>query len=290
MKVLVIGNGFLGSEVIRKFLAEGFDVLVISRSAKREICQETIVGDFLTQDLLTSALDWLPDIIVQTAWITDHDKYLHAEVNEQYSNFTINLAVRTLNSSVKKLVILGSAAEYGSQVNPIVAGKSPLNPNSFYAEQKVKAFEGVRESLQGSGVDVHWGRVFQPYGYGQDERRLMPYLVKSLSSKVPIHLKNPYSCLDWITSRDVASAVLWTVRNNLPIELDIATGIGTSNLDLLKTAQNALGLPRIDPNKLTVNFDEPPLNLVASALSPIFTSGWRPSDELSEGIRWAADL
>jgi nucleoside-diphosphate-sugar epimerase len=289
MKVLVIGNGFLGSEIIKLFGSNDFDVMVVSRSINPGFVGKKIEGDFLKQDLINHALEWAPDVVIQTAWITDHKKYLNDPLNKDYASFTIDLANRIVNTKVKHLVVLGSAAEYGQQATPIVAGATSLSPESFYAEQKIRAFKSIYEIFKDNDKQLTWGRVFQPYGSGQDEQRLIPHLIKSMKTKSPIRLENPNSCLDWISSRDVASAILWATCNKLPVELDICTGIGTSNLDVLKTVQIALGLPDIDPSQLDLNYDEPPKNVVAASNSPIFISGWRPSDLFSDGVRWAVN-
>ena len=130
-----------------------------------------------------------------------------------------------------------------------------------------------------------WLRVFQPYGLRQDPERLVPYLINGLKNHLNIEIKDNKSCLDWVTTRDIASAVSWVLNNSLPSELDIATSIGYTNLDVLSYLQVLLGkakqTPLVDQSSV-----ESPQVLVAGKESPIFTSGWRPEDTLESGLEW----
>ena len=71
----------------------------------------------------------------------------------------------------------------------------------------------------------------------------------------------------------------------MPSELDIATSIGHTNLDVLSYLQVLLGkakqTPLVDQSSV-----ESPQVLVAGKESPIFTSGWRPEDTLEAGLEW----
>jgi nucleoside-diphosphate-sugar epimerase len=94
---------------------------------------------------------------------------------------------------------------------------------------------------------------------------------------------------DWITSRDIASAISWLINNVLPVEVDIGTGRGISNLDLLSKLAKILEvgvIPMDSPADYLEQFDYK----VVDKNSPIFKSGWRPQDDLESGLQWVINI
>lgn len=285
MKILIIGNGFIGTPIIQKLESEGHELLIYSRTFKQGIESQQVIGDVLVFNDFVRALLWKPQVIIHTAWVTTHGIYTRDPSNYSYAQFTSELARYIVYTEVEHLIILGTCAEYGSQSMPSTAGITKLNPNNLYAEQKVVAFNSVKESLLGSNVRLSWARIFQPYGPNQDKKRLVPYLIDSLKGGDQIHLIDTSSILDWITTRDIASAISWIINNDTPIEVDIGTSFGFTNMELLKHLENLLGntdqWTRLAPQTY-IGYQ---VSLVGKD-SPLFKSGWRPEDSLGSGLDW----
>ena len=173
MRVLVIGSGFIGLTMIRRLQDDGHEVLAFSRRMNVDITCEQKIGDFFDLDDLSDLLTWKPDIVILTAWITTHKVYQEDPLNSDYARFAIKLGSILLKSKVHHFIVLGSCAEYGEQAGPITAGMTELRPSTFYAKQKVFAFYSLRDLLSDSSIRFTWARLFQPYGQGQDDNRLI---------------------------------------------------------------------------------------------------------------------
>lgn len=285
MKILVIGSGFIAKSIVQKLEFEGHDLRVFTRSINPLITCNQVLGDIFNFEEVTTALSWRPHIVIHTAWITTPGVYREDPSNYKYAKFSSELARYIQNSEIEHLIVLGTCAEYGHQSGPSTAGITSLSPNTLYAEQKVDAFNSVTEILQTSDTRFTWARVFYPYGPNQDEKRLIPYLIRALKSGEPIQLADISSMHDWITARDISSAILWLIKNEVPIEVDIGTSQGFTNLELLMKLEDLLGttnqLPVGDAHKFGVNDV-----FVAGKESPLFTSGWLPEDTLTSGLEW----
>ena len=285
MKILVIGNGFIGTSIIERLESEGHTILVYSRSLKSNIRSEQVIGDVLTFNDLSKPLSWKPQVIIHTAWTTAHGLYASDPLNYEYAQFTSNLARYLVSTDVEHLIILGSCAEYGPQHTPSVAGVTKLNPKTLYAKQKVIALNSAKGSLLGSNTRLSWARIFQPYGPNQDRKRLLPYLIDSLQGNRQIELNDVSTVLDWITTRDIASAISWVTNHDTPVEVDIGTSYGFTNLELLQHLAGLLGKSN-HSNPLT----QPSLNgnqvSIVGKDSPLFKSGWLPEDSLDSGLEW----
>ena len=285
MKILVIGSGFLGTPIIKKLESEGHNILAFSRTYKQEIQSQQLIGDLFSLSDLHVALAWGPKIIVQTAWVTAHGLYPSDPSNLNYSQITSDLARVVSGSTVEHLIILGSCAEYGSQSTPSTAGLTPLNPNNLYAETKVAAFHSARESLLGSNTRLTWARIFQPYGPNQDSKRLIPYLIDSINAQRQVELHDITTVLDWISTRDIASAISWIIETNTPTEVDIGTSYGFTNLQILNNLEELLQGTFKSNNFAKVISDNGQVSVVGKN-SPLFLSGWKPMDNLVSGLKW----
>lgn len=285
MKILVIGNGFIATPIIQRLESEGHKVLIFSRTASKKIQCQQIVGDIFNFEEFVRVLVWKPQIIIHTAWITTPGLYRNDLSNFKYAQFTSNLAKYIAYSDVEHLIILGTCAEYGHQRGPSTAGITKLSPSTLYAEQKVMAFKAVKQSLQGSEMRLTWARIFYPYGPNQDRKCLIPHIIYALKNGDPVLLTDTSSIHDWITTRDIASAISWVIQKEVPTEIDIGTSFGFTNLELLMALEEFLPTT----NQLRAhgmhNFG---LNevCVTGKNSPLFTSGWLATDTMNTGLRW----
>jgi nucleoside-diphosphate-sugar epimerase len=285
VKILVIGSGFLGTPIIKKLESEGHHILAFSRTHKREIQSQQLIGDLFSSSDLNTALEWGPQVIVQTAWVTAHGLYSSDPSNSSYSQFTSDLARVVAGSTVEHLIILGSCAEYGPQPTTSTAGLTRLNPNNLYAETKVAAFHSARESLLGSDTRLTWARIFQPYGPNQDRKRLIPYLIDSIKAKRHVELYDTTTVLDWISTRDIASAISWIIKTRTPTEVDIGTTYGFTNLQILNTLEELLERTCKSTNFAKQISHNTQVSVVGKD-SPLFRTGWQPMDTLVGGLKW----
>jgi nucleoside-diphosphate-sugar epimerase len=165
-----------------------------------------------------------------------------------------------------------------------VSSKSSKNP-TLYSQQKHVAFTTTKEILQKSAVRFTWARIFYPYGPNQDRNRLIPHIINSLKGQEEVALTDTTSVYDWITTRDIASAVSWIIRHDLSTEIDIGTSVGFTNLEVLREIENLLQIKNRSDGLTEHGFGLSEF-LVADPNSPLFTSGWGPRDTLHSGLKW----
>lgn len=282
----MIGGGFVAQSIVQRFEPKGHELLVYSRTANERLKCRQVLGDIFNFSDFQRVISWKPQIVIHTAWITTPGKYKNDLSNLEYAKFTVNLAELICNSEVQHLIILGTCAEYGKQTRPSTAGITNTSPTTLYSEQKVVAFQAVARILKEASPRFTWARLFNPYGPHQHQRRLIPYLIYALKNNIPIQLEDVSSVYDWITTRDIASAISWTIEHELPTEIDIGTSIGTTNLEILKILESLMNV-RNQANgeqKHKIGIGE---YLVTGKDSPLLVSGWRPSDTLSSGLEWS---
>ena len=289
MKILIVGgNGFIGRAIFDRLSLDGHEVLKLDRKESAKNIPNTVFGDISNPLSYFEFLKrWKPEVVIQCAWVTGQKIYRDSQENRIHQENTIHFATDCINLGIRHFIGLGSCAEYGTTSAPCIAGITATVPNDLYGKSKLETFKSIQEITNGTDTRFTWARVFQPYGRDQDSERLIPWALNKLSAGEEIVLANPNTELDWISTRDIASAISWTISNNLPAVIDIGTSIATSVLDLLNNLAKILdantALIKVEPsNKL----NQARNSLVVSSNSPLLANGWKADDLLSNGLRW----
>jgi nucleoside-diphosphate-sugar epimerase len=290
MKILIVGaNGFLGKEMSKELTANGHVVVGMSRSADSNSGKKWVSADIGRPDSYRSFLyDWRPEVVVQSAWVTAQKTYRQSTENINYASDTLQFAKDCLQVGTKHFIGLGSSAEYGIQSLPCNAAETTPSPVDPYGQKKLETLFDLQELTLAAEARLTWGRVFQPYGLGQDSERLIPWAVERMVAGVDIELQNPFMKLDWISSRDIGRAIAWTITHKSPTVIDIGTALGTNVHDLLVEVAKVLAVkPKITYPVGASESQNINQNLVVSPDSPLFKSGWFPKDTLQTGLKWA---
>jgi nucleoside-diphosphate-sugar epimerase len=290
MKILVVGgSGFLGKEIVKQLDAEGNNILSMRRSGGLIVNKNEIFADISKPESYKNFInDWRPQVVVQCAWVTAQKIYRQSPENLNYSSQTLQFAKDCFAAGTRHFIGLGSSAEYGIQLLPCDAANTKPNPDDPYGESKLKTMHQLHELANAENVKLTWARIFQPYGLGQDSERLIPWAAQQMLVGQEIKLQNPNVHLDWISSRDIARAISWCIKNATPEVIDIGTAIGTSVHQVLVEVAKIIGVnPELTLSTEVLDLQNTKGNLVVSPDSPLIQSGWRHKDSLQVGLSWA---
>lgn len=189
-KVLITGiTGFLGSHIAESLIPNDISVLGLKRKNsdiwrceefKDKIDWIDILddGSFLNQ--LTSHSF---DTIIHAAWIgvesNDRDNW-----TEQIKNiaFLVELLEAAKILEVKKIIFLGSQAEYGA-VNSKISEDFETNALNAYAATKLACLEILKSFSSTNNVNWIWLRLFSVFGEKENSNWLIPSLINSMLNK-----------------------------------------------------------------------------------------------------------
>jgi dTDP-6-deoxy-L-talose 4-dehydrogenase (NAD+) len=285
-RVAVIGaNGFLGTTITNRFNIDGWEVLPTSRLNSTQsqqklsyvdIYDEASIDDFLLKNR--------PELVISTAWETEHGKFWNKETNIEYAAATTRLASRCYELGVLNFIGLGTMSEYGQAPGPCDSKITPLNPSDLYSKTKSETGIQLKEIAESFGRQFSWLRVFQAFGPKEKELRFIPTLIRTLGSGNKIEISSPHNKMDWIHSEDVASALSFSIANELFGFIDIGTGVSTSVADVSKEVSEIFGF---DESLLVFNTSENPIkkNIYVSESSQILKLGWKPEKSLADRLR-----
>ena len=152
------------------------------------------------------------DVCIHTAWITTPGIYLESPENEQYLQWSLDLAHQLRNIGVNHFVGAGTCIEYQISAAPLSEERTPVDPTTLYARCKNALRETLAAAAQKGGWHFCWGRVLYPYGVGEHPARLCSSLIQKLRRGEKLVLKTPNSRKDYIYIEDLAAAILLTVE------------------------------------------------------------------------------
>ena len=170
-KVLVTGAaGFIGKEISRFFLQEGYDTTGWDRISSNEDFPILQVDMTDEEAVYTALKETHPDIIIHCAGSADVGKSVENPYADYTGNVTIthNLLFGMHKAGLEKtrLVFLSSASVYGNPQKLPITEDTPLHPLSPYAVHKVMCEVMCRYFAEHYGMSIRIARIFSAYGAG----------------------------------------------------------------------------------------------------------------------------
>lgn len=285
-RVLVIGgNGMIGSQICHELGFNGCDIVVASKSLVKWQLFSQIKLDFLNHKSVRSVIrDVQPDILIQSAWYTHPQDYRSNSLNFDFARATYFSAITALELNASYFVGIGSAAELTLLHNQLGTTPTAGTLNS-YNFSKLAAANSIKSVLEVANTKFLWVRPFQVFGRREHPDRLIPSLIASLLRDAPFHVQNPSQNLDWISSFDVAKALVWALEQDLEGVIEVGSG------QLLTVAEICGVLAKILNCSLTkISFS--PMSVAspgyraADLNNSLFKSGWSPQCSVSQGLKW----
>jgi len=265
-RVLVTGGaGFIGSHLVDRLLAEGFEVTVLDDfSAGRmenischkdegEFC--LVRGDVRDVGLVEKVVEGV-DAVFHEAALVDvalsvEDPVLFDEVNVVG---TLNLLKACVDSGVERFVFASSAAVYGDS-KPAEKREDMLpEPISPYGVSKLAAENYVQVFNELYGLETVCLRYFNVYGPRQGFRSsysgvITAFVSRLLKGEPPVIHGDGEQTRDFVHVNDVVSANMLALESKNAVSgvFNIASGSAVSVCELAKVLQRITSMERLRP-------------------------------------------
>jgi len=285
-KIAVLGSGgFLGSPIVDVFVARDWEVVIFTRKlAASSFLQEFQVNLFDELSLKSALKLASPDVVLSTAWDTEHGKFWTNISNIDYRDATLRFAELSFQQGVETFVGFGTMSEYGDSPGLCNAAISPLIETNIYSKSKIATGLGLKSIGDAYGRKTHWARVFQAFGPNEKAERYIPGLISSLRKGDKFSIRTPNFEMDWIHSIDIASAIAFMLENKLKHFVDIGTGIGATVKELSELICEELELDSslLDYSEQILGHQK---KVVVDENSQLLSLGWRPAESLRSRIK-----
>ena len=208
------GTGFLGKYVLNKLVSNGNIPIVLSRNFKPEFIAEhlekiiPVTIDLSNERALSKVFEnYKPHKVIHLAGSSRKNK--DGEINLEKINYevTAGLLEIAVESGVKRIVITGTADEYGFQITPQTETMT-AEPVSEYAVSKNKAVNHALYLFKERSLPVVILRPFTVYGIGQPSEMFIPQAVECALRNVPFAMSNGTQKRDMVFVEDFADAMI----------------------------------------------------------------------------------
>jgi len=227
MKVLMTGaSGFLGRYVLDQLIQSRVNTVVVGRFMPKNVSPT----DFIQLDLLGQC-DFQKLIdrakathLLHLAWYAEHGKYWSSPLNLRWVEATVRLTEAFCLAGGEKVVVAGTCAEYDWSYGYCREDSTPLNPNTLYGTAKDAARRLTMAVCTQHQVPCAWGRIFSPYGQGEDSRRLIPSLIEVFQGKRSPFGVNATAYRDFLHAKDLANAFVRLLQSDAEGAYNLCSG------------------------------------------------------------------
>lgn len=221
MKIIVTGgNGFLGSNLIRKLLLEGHIVYAFSNQTTNILdILNQIKFDFSHTDNLNSFKNEIkafePDIVIHCGWSGGNNYNDVNDISQFYENIQPSIDFLLMLSKLSKkpkFIGFGSFSEYGvysTQINE----ENTENPINLYGLSKFTFKNYSKAICELNNMDWVWIRPCYVYGPYDVKTRLIPLLINKFLNNEEITLDKCDKVIDYIYIDDFTEYVYNLIIN-----------------------------------------------------------------------------
>ena len=299
--ILVTGGaGFIGSHLVDRLLAEGFDVTILDDfstgivqniSHREKVKQLRLVrGDIRNPKVVRRAVKDVDSVFHEAAVIeVSHSIKNPLLFNEINLVGTLNLLKASVDFDVKRFVFASSAAVYGDAKTAIKREDMLPEPISPYAVSKLAAEYYVQVFNRLYGLKTVSLRYFNVYGPRQGSASyggvITAFVARLLNGQPPIIHGDGYQTRDFVHVDDVVSANMLALRSSNAVGkvLNIASGTSTTVLQLAKILGKITNTTRLRP-RFTSNIEGDIKHSLGDITKARKTLEFHPKVTLNDGL------
>ena len=260
------GAGYIGAHVVRAFLADGIDVVVIDdlSSGKAEFVPDGVPfvqANLLDGTAVRDALDGVSGVVHLAGF-----KYAGVSVDRPMHTYTQNVTAMVslleamAEKDVRNIVFSSSAGVYGTPKEEVVTEATPTDPQSPYGESKLVGEWLLADQAAAVGLQHTSLRYFivvgsgDPSVYDASPYNLVPIVCNLLTQgKVPQIYGTDHptpdgtSVKDYVHVADLARAHVAAARSldsgkTLEPVYNLGSGTGTSVREIMDAARRVTGI------------------------------------------------
>jgi nucleoside-diphosphate-sugar epimerase len=283
--LLTGGTGYIGTPTTRALLSQRCEIHVLGRS------DPAIPGTiFHWVDLLqTTDLDAVMDEIgaetlLHLAWSVTPGKFWTDPANNDWAAASLRLFRSFAKAGGKRIVGIGSCAEYDWSTSPLIELSAPIRPTTPYGEAKANVWSSLQDLGCQQGLSVAWGRLFFLYGPGEPKGKLVADAVNALLAKQRFLSTPGLHRRDFIYVEDAAEALARLALSAITGPVNIASGEGViirELLELIEAATQTKGQIEFGGRPLAKG---EPLEIIADVNRLRDEVGFVPTFSLADGI------
>jgi nucleoside-diphosphate-sugar epimerase len=197
---------------------------------------------------------------------------------------TLNVLEALRESPVRRIVVAGSAAEYGS--GSMLREDHPMKPSTILGAAKASASVLVQTFSRLYGIPSTILRLFTPYGPWENPKRLIPHTILSALKGRDVRMTKGDQQRDFIYVDDVVDALMLAANPGVApgSAFNIGTGTGIPVRDVVEQILGMLGNPVKALFGAVPTRPDEIMEMAADTTRARHDLGWERKTPLAEGL------
>ena len=292
------GGGFVGSALVRRLVADGYEVAVADNflaGSRTHLTGIPGLGPVISMDVLdfdavrkyllanrpALIVNCVGDTFIPSAY--DHpERFLDINVRA-----TLNLLRAAVESRAERVLHLSSTEVYGDHGAHACKEDAPLAPENTYAVSKLAADRLCYTFALEHGLTTVIARLFNAYGPRETHPYIVPEIIAQLSRGPELTLGNLQAERDFTYVDDTAAALAALLR--VPVRAGEVFNIGSGNPVSIRYLAELLAVLM---GHGSINFSVDPQRLRRRELNRLSCdagklharTGWAPAVDLRQGL------
>jgi len=296
MRVFLTGaSGFIGANLVPILIENNCEILALAplddpldRLKDVETQIRIVRGNLADTKIIAGAIDeFKPETCIHLAWYAEPGEYLHSLRNIEFLFQSIELLKVLHSSGCSNVLMSGTCAEYDTSIR-VLTEDSPARPETLYATAKLSLNLLGQHFASNHNMNFAWARIFYLFGPHEDERRMVPALIKSLLTETPYPATKGEQVRDYLYVGDVAAA-LWLIASSKLVGIyNVCSNTSTTIHHLMTTAGKILGKDELIQFGSIPYRDWEPMSILGDNRK-LKRAGWRQQFSLDQGLERTVD-
>lgn len=274
-KILITGaSGFIGRALSAKLKAQGYDLVSMGASDGDIASAETLkkLADIdISHVFHLAGKTYVPD-----SWVNPEEFY-------RVNLFGTTNVLEFCKSSKTSMTFV-SAYIYGHPEALPISEKSKIRPSNPYALSKRLAEQACDFYGETHGLAIAAIRPFNVYGVGQDEKFLIPSIIRQALTENTIVVQDLLPKRDYVFLDDLVMALMATISPPKGYNVyNVGSGLSLSVKEVIDIIQDVAGTKKEVISEKKVRSNEL-MDVVADISKARQELGWQPRNSFREGI------
>ena len=265
--VITGATGFIGRALCEKLEEKKeYSIIKVTRS------QERMFGFYSVTSYQKTPSG---DILIHLGENPDRSRV--NKMGDQYREKTGDVMESLLKKRYKKIIYCSSSIVYGDKGIEPYSENMPTYADDIYSTSKLENEERV---LCSGGVVTRLSNVI---GNGMSKNNVLSEILKQLSGKDPLTIRNIKPIRDFISIDDAVDAIVSLLQNDTSGIYNIGSGVETSINKLIETV---LYVSEQHGRKIKSTIKNPEYSYCVLNLEQIKkVTGWKPKYTLSQSLK-----
>jgi nucleoside-diphosphate-sugar epimerase len=273
--ILITGaTGFIGRALSSKLKVQGYDTILIGSADGDIACKDTV--NKLADSDITHVFHLAGKTYVPDSWAHPDEFYR--------TNVLGTTNILEFCKSLRISMTFVSSYVYGHPETLPIKESSRIRPSNPYALSKRLAEEACEFYAHTHELAITAIRPFNIYGIGQDNRFIIPSIIRQVLVEKEIKVHDLIPKRDYVYLEDLVSALLATLRQPKGYNVyNVGSGVSISVKEVIDIIQEVANTNKriisdcdVRPNEL--------MDVVADISKAQIDLGWRPHYSFKEGI------